>query len=251
MNFLDRLSYQLFSARKFPPLSGQLATLSKLGYEKVEPFGALFSEADKFKLSLDANGLITPTSHFGIDMMRSDLDRAVAIAKRFDVSIMVVPYLQLPDRPKDNAGWATFGRELQSFADRLKPEGLKVAWHNHDFELTPSIDGMVPMDLILDAAPDVLWEPDIGWIVRAGADPLPWLLRYQDRVKAVHIKDLAPSGTNVREDGWADIGHGVIDWKRLVPVLAATDAQVFVVEHDNPSDFDKSARRSRESVADW
>jgi sugar phosphate isomerase/epimerase len=249
VSFLDRLSFQLYSARNFPPVDRQLATLAGLGYQKVEPFGGLLKEPDSLKSALDKNGLAAPTTHFGIDDMRADLDGAAAIAKRFGVSIIVLPWLNPDQRPTDGAGWTAFGKELQGFAAKLKAKGLRLAWHNHDFEMRPLPDGKIPLDLILSAAPDLLWEADIGWIVRAGADPLPWLERYRDRVKAVHIKDVAPSGKNKEEDGWADVGNGEIDWKRLLPALGG--AEVMIVEHDNPGDFERFARRSREAIAKW
>ena len=73
----------------------------------------------------------------------------------------------------------------------------------------------------------------------------------KDRIKAVHIKDVAPRGTNLDEDGWADVGFGIIDWHRLLPALRATNAESFIVEHDNPKDFLRFARRSRETIASW
>jgi sugar phosphate isomerase/epimerase len=249
VNFVEGLSFKLYSARKFPPLDSQLATLAKLGYRNVEPFGALFAEADALKSGLDRTGLSAPTSHVGIETFRTDLSSVAPLARRFGVKIVVIPYLQPPDRPKDSAGWMAFGKELQGYAEHLKRDGLPLAWHNHDFEMVPLPDGKVPMDLILAAAPDLLWECDVGWIVRPGVDPLPWLERHRDRIRAVHLKDLAPEGT-AEEDGWADVGQGRIDWKRLVPALAATRA-VMIVEHDNPADYERFARRSREAVAKW
>ena len=61
---------------------------------------------------------------------------------------------------------------------------------------------------------------------------------------------IAPVGQSLEQDGWADVGAGTIDWRRLVPALSATDA-IMVVEHDNPSDWERFARRSREAVAKW
>ncbi len=250
MNFLDNLSFQLYSARKFPPLADQFAVLARLGYRKVEPYGALFAEADILKAALDKGGFAAPSSHVGIEVFRTDFAAVAPLAARFGFDIVVVPYLQQPDRPKDEAGWTAFGKELQGYAVRLKDAGLRLAWHNHDFEMVPLPNGKVPMDLIFAAAPDLLWEADVGWITRAGADPLPWLERYRDRIKVVHLKDLAPAGTLADEDGWADVGTGTIDWRRLVPALSATGA-IMVVEHDNPADWERFARRSREAVAKW
>jgi sugar phosphate isomerase/epimerase len=67
----------------------------------------------------------------------------------------------------------------------------------------------------------------------------------------VHIKDAAPKGEKADEDGWTDIGTGVIDWKKLMPALQATKADLFVLEHDNPADFESFARRSRAAMASW
>ena len=69
--------------------------------------------------------------------------------------------------------------------------------------------------------------------------------RYADRVTAIHVKDIAPEGECVDEDGWADVGHGIIDWKAIMDfVKAKTKAELFVMEHDNPNDVERFARRS-------
>ena len=46
------------------------------------------------------------------------------------------------------------------------------------------------------------------------------------------------------EDGWADVGDGVIDWRATFDALAKTNCRHFVAEHDNPSDGARFARRS-------
>jgi sugar phosphate isomerase/epimerase len=65
------------------------------------------------------------------------------------------------------------------------------------------------------------------------------------------VKDVAPKGEKAEEDGWADIGDGVVDWKRLLPALSVGGVELIVLEHDNPSDFERFARRSRVAVAAW
>jgi sugar phosphate isomerase/epimerase len=107
------------------------------------------------------------------------------------------------------------------------------------------------MNVLLDSAPNVHWEIDIAWIVRADADPLPWVEQYLDRISAVHMKDLAPAGECADEDGWADVGYGVIDWASLLPGLQQTPARLYAMEHDNPSDLQRFARRSIERANTW
>ena len=79
---------------------------------------------------------------------------------------------------------------------------------------------------------------DVAWVIRGGADPLKWIADYGQRINAVHVKDIAPAGENADEDGWADVGHGTVDWRGLIKTLKEkTPAKFYVMEHDNPSDY--------------
>jgi sugar phosphate isomerase/epimerase len=102
-----------------------------------------------------------------------------------------------------------------------------------------------------EEAPHLLWEADLAWLVRGGVDPIFWLKKYAGRVPAAHVKDLAPTGQAADEDGWADVGSGTLDWASLLPAMRGAGVELFVVEHDKPSDIGRFARRSREAVAGW
>ena len=128
-------------------------------------------------------------------------------------------------------------------AKPLQDAGLRVGWHNHDFEFK-RIGDRLPIDLMLDAAPDVLMEFDIAWCVKGGEDPVAWISQNESRIAAAHIKDIAPAGEAEDEDGWADVGHGTMDWAPIVAALRATACSYFVAEHDNPNDHKRFATRS-------
>ena len=251
MNVLDRLSFQLYSARKFPPLDSQLATLKKLGYSRVEPYGGLFAEPDALTGGLKRHGLTAPSTHVSIDTLKNDLDGFVKQAKEIGAKLVIIPAIPPEQRSKDASGWSAFGKELAGIAEKLSKHGLPLAWHNHDFEFKQLPDGRYPLDLMFEAAPKLMWQADIGWIHATGEDPVRWLEKYRDRIRAVHIKDAAPKGQKLEEDGWTDIGAGTIDWQRLMPAIEATKADLLVLEHDNPADFEGFARRSREAMAKW
>jgi sugar phosphate isomerase/epimerase len=104
---------------------------------------------------------------------------------------------------------------------------------------------------MLEQAPEILWQADLAWVVRGGADPVAELKRYAGRIEAVHIKDIAPVGQCADEDGWADPGHGVLDWSTLVPVLKEIGVTLLVAEHDKPNDVARFARRAFATVASW
>lgn len=49
----------------------------------------------------------------------------------------------------------------------------------------------------------------------------------------------------------ADVGHGTLDWQKLLPVMRATPATLYTMEHDNPNDDMRFARRAFETVSGW
>ena len=113
-------------------------------------------------------------------------------------------------------------------------------------DISSAADGIVslPQDRIFEGGPGLEWEMDVAWVIRGGADPLAWIETYKDRITAALVKDIAPAGQNADEDGWADVGHGTVDWKGLVAALKSTRVKHFVVEHDNPKDIDRLITRS-------
>lgn len=251
MSVTDRISFQLYSARKFPPLDSQLALLSKLGYKNVEPYGGLFHQPDELKAGLKKYKLAAPTAHIGIERLREDIEAVARIAKDFGIKEVIVPAVPTEERTSSDDGWTKLGKELAGYQKKLAAHGIDFAWHNHSFEFAKLADGRYPLDLIFAAAPGLHWEADIGWIQWAGEDPVAWIRKYADRVTALHVKDLAPKGENPEEDGQMDVGHGVLDWKRLMPIIKAPGVKYLVMEHDNPNDFERFARRSFKTVSAW
>lgn len=252
---MTALSFQLYSARNFP-LDQVLPMLAGIGYTQVEAYGALapdrgpdalaglYADAEGLKARLDRAGLAMPSGHMGLDLVaRPDL--ALPLARLFGMETVVCPWLAPDQRPTDAAGWQALGERLAALARPFQDAGLTFAYHNHDFEFEALPDGRYPMDVLLAAAPGISAEVDVAWIVRGRADPFAWLEKNGNRIVSVHIKDIAPSGENASEDGWADVGHGVVPWDRLLPLVKArTGARYFITEHDNPSDIKRFAQRS-------
>ena len=206
---MTTLGFQLYSARNFQPFSEIYPKLKAAGYGEVEGYGALYAsladgELDAFRKELDDNSLTMPTAHFGLDMIENDPARVIKIAKTLGIEAVYCPYLMPDQRPTDASGWLGI-RYLQS-------SGRSSA--------------------------------DIARVIRGKADPFAWIESYGKRISAVHVKDIAPSGENTDEDGWADVGHGTVDWKGLIAALKNTRVKHFVVEHDNPKDIDRLITRS-------
>ncbi|WP_240722617.1 sugar phosphate isomerase/epimerase [Poseidonocella sp. HB161398] len=241
-----RIAFQLWSSRSGPDLGTQFRRLKALGYTDVQPYHTQWDAPEEMKALLEETGLGCTTGHFTLEMFEQEFARVTASARILGLELAVAPFLPPERRPADADGWRALGRKLELLAARLADHGLDFAWHNHAFEFEPLPDGSLPIEHLLGDR--LLFEIDVAWIARAGADPLPWLRRYAGRIPAVHVKDMAPPGMAADEGGWADLGQGVLDWDRLLPASIATGAGLLVLEHDLPSDWDRFARRSMDGL---
>lgn len=244
------LTFQLFSARN-TPLPDALKLIADVGYTSVEAYGDNFNEPDTFKELLEKNNLTVASAHVGLDQLANNMEQSLEQADAFGIKHIVCPYLLPEARPTDKQGWVSLAAQLDGLNKVVEASGKTFAWHNHEFEFDVLDDGNVPMQLLLDHAPEMHWEIDIGWIQRAGGSAAIWLQQHAKRISAVHLKDVAASGECLDEDGWADVGHGTVDWQSMLADLKNTKAKVFAVEHDNPADLRRFAENSFSTVQGW
>jgi sugar phosphate isomerase/epimerase len=242
-----RISFQLYSARNFPPVDAVLEGLAAIGYDAVEPYGGNFLDDPRgFRAKADRLGLAIPTAHVALSILNEDRARTIDIAKTLGLETVIIPHVGGDERPNDAAGWRALGERLAGHAEALGRASLKLAWHNHDFEYARLADGSRPIDHLL-AGQGVLFEPDVAWIARANGDIATEVAKYGNKVIAVHIKDTAPAGVT-KDDGWTDVGAGTIAWQKAWPAIAATGVSLLVVENDNPSDWRSFATNSYKYV---
>jgi sugar phosphate isomerase/epimerase len=248
LNTLDVLSFQLYSLRNFHALPEQLELLAGIGFTHVETTRRNYLDSDATRTLLERHGMSAPTGHFMFDDLRNRLDWAIGVARTIGIRQIIVPGPFDGDQSFDSVMWQAKGRELGELAAQLSATGLQLAFHNHDAEFRVMPDGRAGLDHLFAGAGSapLHWQVDLGWMARAGVDPKPWLARYTGRVVSCHVKDLAPAGTALDEDGWADVGHGVLDWHSLWTAARAAGAQWMIVEHDEPRRFEEFPRRSFE-----
>ena len=241
------IAYQLYCSRT-QPLDETLRMLSDAGYSAVEGYGGVMGDIPALKAALEANGLAMPSSHFALDMVEAEPGRTIEVARTLGIGKVIVPYLQAEHRPSDRAGWEAFAQRLVEAGKPIRDAGLTYGWHNHEFELA-DLGGVTPLDLIAEAGTDL--ELDLGWVRVAGHDPAAWADKLAERIVSAHIKDIAPDGEAEDEDGWADVGHGIIDWAPVKAALDRAGVEHLILEHDKPSDPARFARRSLETVKSW
>ena len=160
-------SFQLYSARNFPPLDTILQKLARLGYKQVEPFGGQFGDPAGLAAQIKANGLTAPTAHVGLDMLK-DTAKSIDIAGTVGIKTLLCPAIPKEARSQDEGEWNKLADTLAQLGDTYAAAGLGLGWHNHDFEFHPTSNGKLPMNIILDRAPKLVWEVDVAGPGRRG-----------------------------------------------------------------------------------
>lgn len=243
---MNRFAVQLYTLRELPGgLDAQLDAVAQAGYRAVETLhdhGGL--SALDLRDRLELYGLQVVSSHVPLEVLEQDPTGVAAYHRAVGTPLIVVPWVG-PDRYDDNAAsWRRLGRHLAELGRACKAQRVELAYHNHDFEMQ-DVGGRPALDFLMqEASNDVALELDLAWVVRGGQDPLELLRRYRGNCPRVHVKDIAPAGENSDEEGWADVGHGTLDWATLLPAARAAGCEWFVVEHDKPLDPVRSVGRS-------
>jgi sugar phosphate isomerase/epimerase len=133
-------SFQLYSARKFPPLDSVLKRLAEIGYKEVEGYGAVYEDPNKLADLLKANGLTMPTGHFGLDLLK-DTDKAMGIARTVGIRTLICPAVPQAERSQPDAGWKALAETLARLNETYTKAGFGFGWHNHAFEFKPTETG--------------------------------------------------------------------------------------------------------------
>lgn len=220
------IGLQLYTLRKpfaADPL-GTLGRIREIGYDAVEFAAPLGSDFAAFATRMRDIGLDCPSAHVGLAEMAERPDEVLAMAATLGCRYLVMPYV-MPDQ----RDWQAVITTLGAFAARAREEGLRVAYHHHDFEFETT-DGVRPFDrLVGETDPDLVnFELDVYWLKKGGEDPRAVIEKMAGRVKLIHLKDMAPDG------GMADVGSGTFDFTALIETADAAGAEHYFVEHDFP-----------------
>jgi sugar phosphate isomerase/epimerase len=246
MNAADVLSIQLYTMRSLGDLDRILDAVADAGYRHVETVASHLDDAANTRAKLDARALQASSSHASLAALRERPDAVVEACRTLGIAEVFMPAVPADQRDMAAPGWRALGQELGEMSERLRGQGIGLGYHNHHWELVQKEGGKTALELIFEAAggSPLSWQADAAWLVRGGVEPKAWLHRYRSRLTSAHVKDIAPTGQNEDEDGWADVGSGVLDWRDLWRACRDAGARWMVVEHDKPRDPARTARAS-------
>lgn len=119
--------------------------------------------------------------------------------------------------------------------------GMKLQYHNHNWEFNNMDNGKRRMDFIMEHTDrEVLFEPDLGWMEIGGAECERYLRRYADRIEIVHLKDYYRADRDIELPyRFRPTGYGVMDWAHLLPLCEELIAPVwYTADHDSAYEGD-------------
>lgn len=265
-----KIGLQLYSIREDmeKDMDSALRQVKEMGYDCVEFAGYFDHSAEEVKAMLDKYGLECVSVHQAPQLFVDEGQKAVDYIKTLGVKYAAVPWYDA-DKLAGSPEWDNTVKMFTDVAELLKKNGIKMMYHNHDFEFN-KVDGKFILDWIYDTIPQDLIEPEVDtcWVHYAGYNPAEYLLKYSGRINIVHLKDFAcknlgggPVYALIDEDGkekksskeengfeFRPVGHGIQDIPSIIEASEKAGASVLIVEQDQSNDRPpmEAAKMSRE-----
>ncbi|MFN8488520.1 MAG: sugar phosphate isomerase/epimerase [Caldilineaceae bacterium] len=246
------IAVQMYTLRHLQwPLAQLLEEIARIGYQGIETGSEHKASVEETNSLLNKHGLRIVASHVALQTLEADPQKVFDFNKSVGNTTIVIPWIGEDLRGKDAKGWMNLAAKFERLGERCAEAGMRLLYHNHDFEMA-EIEGKTGIEWLLDsAAPETLgWEADLAWIQHGKQDIARLLRKYAGRIPRVHAKDLAPAGAGQDEGGFADVGYGTVDWSAVLPAIKAAGSEWCVIEHDLPREPLTTIRRSFEFLKD-
>ncbi|MEZ4507154.1 MAG: sugar phosphate isomerase/epimerase [Thermomicrobiales bacterium] len=241
-----QVAIQLYTVRDktASDMIGTIAKLGAIGYRAVEFAGYGNSEPAAIREALDKAGIAGVAAHVPLARIDGEFDTVVKEMHTIGAKHLIIPWLAPEQRTR--AGFDHVIDTLNKRAPEARDAGLRLGYHNHDFEFIKDEDGIFPFDRIANSTDPSLvsLEIDAGWVQYAGQDPVAVIEQYAARVPLIHAKE-------EQVDGVEDLpapGSGPMPWKAIVAAGNAAGTEYLIAEDDRPLDSMKTARLAFENL---
>ncbi len=223
---LKEVGLQLYSLHEYTEkdFCGTVEKVAQMGYKGVEFAGYGGLKPEQVVKLLKDNGLTAYGSHIGgLPKTDAELDAEIEMNLAVGSKYLICPWQDMETR--DDA--LRFAEVMNRTADRLRPHGLRLGYHNHDFEFRVD-QGEILLDTVLqNVAEDVFVEFDVFWVAYAGHDPLRFIKKYAGRQPLMHLKELAADRkANV------EIGAGILDFDAIIRAGMDAGVERFIIEQE-------------------
>jgi len=217
-----------------------LQAVADAGYSYVEAAGYDKGKfynlsPQEFKATLESLNLKPLSTHQGsVTLDNADAMMSDVKAAGFEYFVIPVPPMGLFEvdpysrQMGMTGGAANLAKILNTLGKKAKNAGLKLLYHNHDFEFIKDANGILPIDYLLEHCDSNLvnFQMDLFWVTKANADPLAYFERYPGRFKIWHLKDMDSQGK------FAPVGKGTIDFAKILAQKDKSGMKYYMVEQD-------------------
>lgn len=212
---------------------GTVEKIAQIGYRNLEFAGYYNRTPEQVRALLDRVGAVSRSSHIGAPLMRTDAASQIKAAKTIGQEYITLPSFNFGK--EGLAGWRKAVAEFNQWGAMCRDAGLKLAYHNHNFEFA-SLEGTTGYDvLVKEVDPKLVdFELDLYWARFADQDPLALFAKYPGRFAMWHVKDMAITGT---QKGMTPVGKGTIDFKSIFAHARQSGMKYFFVEHDTAAQY--------------
>ena len=263
---LKEVGLQLYSLHEYTEkdFCGTVEKVAQMGYKGVEFAGYGGLKPEQVVKLLKDNGLTAYGSHIGgLPKTDAELDAEIEMNLAVGSKYLICPWQDMETR--DDA--LRFAEVMNRTADRLRPHGLRLGYHNHDFEFVKMEDGQWSYDVMFAAIPhdNLMPELDTCWCDVATGDAPGFIKKYSGRIPVIHLKDYIKKGEvknmykliGIDEEesegdtgyfGFRSVGFGQMIWEPILAAGLEAGSKWVIVEQDEHYELDplECARRSRE-----
>jgi sugar phosphate isomerase/epimerase len=231
---IGQIGLQLYTVRAAlaKDLSGTVAAVAAAGITELEFAGYYNQSAAWWQDTMRAHNMTSPSTHIALPKADAEWAPHFAMSTAMGQRWVIVPFVGNEFRTPD--GYKRLADRLNSSGAMAKAAGLRMGYHNHDFEFQPLEGGSNGLAILLanTDASLVDFELDLYWAVKAGQDPLALINTHKTRFVCCHVKDAGPAP----ERAMLDVGSGTIDFKRILQAGRKHGLKHWYIEHDAPAD---------------
>jgi sugar phosphate isomerase/epimerase len=245
-------------------LFGVFEKLKEIGYDGIELLGFFGKKPGEIKRKLDGLALTAIGDHVNITDFVKEPDRVIGEHREAGCEYITIVH----DKDAFEPGTESFSamlKDMRVLIEKCLAANLTPQYHNINWDIAGERSYA---EIVLDelAGDGLRFEPDLGWIMYGGADPIKFLAKYTKRCEVLHFKDIYSSdlsklGHNMpgevkREAAFGGFefrptGFGVVNFPRVMPFCLACSPRWIVTDHDlsyerNPyCDLDASLKYTR------
>ncbi|CAA9221222.1 MAG: Sugar phosphate isomerase/epimerase [uncultured Adhaeribacter sp.] len=221
-------------------VAATLDTIKSMGITVLEsstsPNG-LAPEA--FRKLLEERGMTSPSVGAGYEELVKDPAEVARKAKIVGATYVMTAWIpHKKEFTPEDAQKAV--ADFNQAGKVLKENGITFCYHTHGFEFAPYQNGTLFDYMVKNTNPEyVSFEMDILWVFHGGGDPAKLLLKYPNRWKLMHLKDLRKGvkgdltgGTSTEND--VALGTGQLDLPAILKAAKKVGVKYYFIEDESP-----------------